>query len=229
MGVIGARAPMLLSSGAVTFNPSIDPPWGDGPPPVALGLDLMDTLIRDPWREAVEGATGLTVEALRALIDRGAWSEFELGRLDERAWADRFFLQDSGLALDLERLKDAFRRGYRFVDGMEELLAAAAARMPVHILSNYPPWYEHVRRSFALDRFVTGHHPSYDVGARKPAPLYFERALQRAGLAPHELLFVDDVAENVAAARALGIPSVTFAGAADLRLRIAPLLDRRTS
>ncbi len=218
----------MLSSTPVNVDPSMSPPWGRGPPPVALGLDLMDTLIRDPWRQAVENVVGLTVDGLRAHMDRDAWALFELGQLDERAGAARFFLPGSGLRLDLERLRDAFRCGYRFVEGMEELLAEAAACLPVHILSNYPPWYEHVRECFALDRFVAGHHPSYDVGARKPAPLYFERVLQRAGLRPHELLFVDDVLENVAAARALGIPSVAFAGAADLRARIAPLLERRT-
>lgn len=199
-------------------------PWGAAPP-VALGLDLMDTLIRDPWREAVESVIGMTVDGSRPLRDRQAWADFELGLVDEAGWCARFFLPGSGLALDLARLKDEFARGYRFVEGMDDLLRDAAAAMPVHILSNYPCWYDEVRRLFDLDRYVTGHHPSYEVGARKPAADYFQRVLARTGLAPHELLFVDDVPANVAAARELGIPAVTFESAAALRGLIQPLLD----
>ena len=183
----------------------------------ALGLDLMDTILVDPWVEAVEAVTGLGVVDSRPLRDRAAWADFELGTIDEAEYARRFFLPQTGLVLDLPRLKAEFARLFRFVDGMEELLADAAARWPVHVLSNYPPWYEGLRARFALDRFVAGHHPSYVVGARKPAAAYFERALARIGCAPGELLFVDDREDNVRAARALGVPSLLFVGAGPLR------------
>lgn len=191
----------------------------------AVGLDLMDTLIRDPWRDAVERVIGMGVEESRPLRDRECWADFEHGHIDEDEWGRRFFLPESGYTLDLARLKKEFSLGYWFVPGMEELALRLSRRVPVHVMSNYPPWYDEVRERFVLDRFVSGHHPSYVVGARKPAADYFERVLARIGIAPHELLFVDDVADNVAGARAVGCQALLFCSAADLAARVGPLLE----
>lgn len=49
---------------------------------------------------------------------------------------------------------------------------------------------------------------SFEMGIEKPAPAIFETALQRAGVEANEVLFIDDSAENCAAARALGIDSL---------------------
>lgn len=50
----------------------------------------------------------------------------------------------------------------------------------------------------------------------KPDPAIYRLALDRFALAPHEALFVDDNADNIAAARALGITSHHFIDAATL-------------
>jgi 2-haloacid dehalogenase len=54
-------------------------------------------------------------------------------------------------------------------------------------------------------------------GVIKPDSEYFERALERFNLRPDEVLFVDDRADNVAAARALGMPAVVFISPQALR------------
>lgn len=46
---------------------------------------------------------------------------------------------------------------------------------------------------------------SYLVGARKPQPEYFHAILEATGLVAGEVLFIDDVAANVEAARAVGL------------------------
>lgn len=50
----------------------------------------------------------------------------------------------------------------------------------------------------------------------KPDPAIFRLALDRFAIAPHDALFVDDNKDNVAAARALGIPSHHFIDATTL-------------
>lgn len=54
----------------------------------------------------------------------------------------------------------------------------------------------------------------------KPDPAIFRLALDRFAIAPHEALFVDDNADNIAAARALGIPSHHFTDAAALETEL---------
>ena len=46
---------------------------------------------------------------------------------------------------------------------------------------------------------------SHEMGMRKPNPAIFEKALEETGLDPRETLFVDDLIENVEAAKAVGI------------------------
>lgn len=49
---------------------------------------------------------------------------------------------------------------------------------------------------------------SAEVGLAKPDPAYFEHVAVDLGLAPDELLFIDDSRENIAAARQLGLRAV---------------------
>jgi putative hydrolase of the HAD superfamily len=177
-----------------------------------LALDLMDTLVLDPYREALVATTGMTLEALEPLRDEEAWHDFELGRIDERTYAQRFLPASIG-GFDIERYKRELHRRYAWVPGMERLAIRTATRVPIHILSNYPPWYEELRARFMLDRFASGHHPSFLLRARKPAPAFFRQALLRIGIEPSAVLFVDDRAPNVDAARDAGMRAVLFEGA----------------
>jgi putative hydrolase of the HAD superfamily len=54
---------------------------------------------------------------------------------------------------------------------------------------------------------------SCEVGHVKPEPAFFQLALERAGCAPHEAAFFDDLPEYVEAANALGIRGHLFTDA----------------
>jgi FMN phosphatase YigB (HAD superfamily) len=54
---------------------------------------------------------------------------------------------------------------------------------------------------------------SCEVGHVKPEPAFFQLALERAGCAPHEAAFFDDLPEFVEAANALGIRGHLFTDA----------------
>jgi putative hydrolase of the HAD superfamily len=58
---------------------------------------------------------------------------------------------------------------------------------------------------------------SHEVGQRKPLPEVYGHAVKLAGCAPRELLFVDDMPENVAAARAAGWNGIVFTSVDELR------------
>lgn len=45
---------------------------------------------------------------------------------------------------------------------------------------------------------------SYEVGYVKPEPEIYHIAQKRAGVAPHEILFIDDMSQNILAAQKLG-------------------------
>lgn len=106
------------------------------------------------------------------------------------------------------------------VPGMPELVAQLdEAGVPLFAITNFSGefWRPFRKREAALfDRFrdivVSG-----DEGMVKPDRAIFDLALDRFGLAPHEALFVDDRADNVAAAEKVGILGHLFRDAGTLR------------
>jgi 2-haloacid dehalogenase len=56
---------------------------------------------------------------------------------------------------------------------------------------------------------------------RKPFPEFYQLLLDRYDLHPSATLFIDDNLRNVKAAEVVGIPSIHFKGAADLRKELA--------
>ncbi len=188
----------------------------------ALCLDLMDTLITDPYREALLAGTGLSLHELMRLRDPEIWPAFEIAAIDEAAFAERFFAEHARGAhrFDLDAFTAARRDGYAFVDGIDALLDETAGRVRRYVASNYPVWIEEVAERFDLTKRLDGVHASHHLGARKPAPVFFERLLDRIGHEAGECLFVDDRADNCTAAEAVGMKAHLFTSAADLRERL---------
>ena len=67
---------------------------------------------------------------------------------------------------------------------------------------------------------------SAEEGVRKPDPLIYRILLERLGTAPEEVVFVDDLQENVDAARAEGIHGLRFVSAGQTAAELSALLDR---
>jgi HAD superfamily hydrolase (TIGR01509 family) len=62
---------------------------------------------------------------------------------------------------------------------------------------------------------------SHEIGCRKPAPESFAHVVQAIGVAPAQVLFFDDLEENVAAARAYGLQGVVVRSPQDVRNALA--------
>jgi len=66
---------------------------------------------------------------------------------------------------------------------------------------------------------------SAEVGCAKPNARIYQIAMERLGVGPEEAVFVDDVAENVAAAQALGMRGIQFKSTAQTMDEIQRCLD----
>ena len=65
---------------------------------------------------------------------------------------------------------------------------------------------------------------SWEVGSSKPQRRIFEALIETLGLKPHEILLIDDVAANIAAAKDLGLQGLLFTDAETLKSDLAVLL-----
>lgn len=121
----------------------------------------------------------------------------ELGRLDIASWSH---LQDG----TLEVIRDTAAAGHRLalLSNAPAEVARAVEQMPV------ATHFEHLLFSC-------------DLRAVKPDPVCFGKALSRLGAAPHEVTFIDDRPDNVAAAGRLGMRAIQFTGAQALRGALA--------
>lgn len=184
-----------------------------------VAFDLMDTVVRDPYREALEAGTGLSIGELRRRRGPGfdAWPAFERGELTEEAYWRLH--EDAGIPIDREAFHDARRSGYRFVPGMAELVDDLQGRVRRVIASNYPHWIAELATGMLAGRFETV-IASSDIGVRKPDPAFFERLLAELEVAAADVLFVDDREVNVEAARDVGLRAHRFDGVEGLRRRL---------
>jgi HAD superfamily hydrolase (TIGR01509 family) len=190
--------------------------------PIALStetivlFDVMGTLVYDPFWVEVPDQLGLTFEELLAQKHPTAWKEFERGELTEQELFDRFFLD--GRSFDGEQLKQRMADSYRWIDGMHPLVVALHERgVPMHVLSNYPTWYQLIEKRLRLSRYMSWRFVSCRTGVRKPRPEAYLGAARALGVQPASCLFVDDREDNCAGAEAVGMPAIRFESSARLR------------
>jgi putative hydrolase of the HAD superfamily len=125
-------------------------------------------------------------------------------------------LQD---APDLER---AFFAGDRLDTEIVVFIRTLRPRYRTAIISN---------AADNLTRFITDDFPMIDafdlvVGSAyekvmKPNPAIYRAALERLGVAPQEAVFIDDFAQNIVGAEAVGMHGIHFTPGIDLPAALA--------
>jgi HAD superfamily hydrolase (TIGR01509 family) len=181
-----------------------------------LLLDVLDTLVHDPFFVEVPAHFGTSLPELLAAKHPRTWIDFELGHIDEATLAARYFAD--GRPLDVAALRACMSAAYRFLPGIEPLLAALHERgVAMHVLSNYPVWWSLIEERVGLARYAAWSFVSCRTGLRKPDPAAFEGAARALGVAPEECLLIDDRPDNCDAARRLGMAALRFIDAAQLR------------
>ncbi|MBI1404829.1 MAG: HAD-IA family hydrolase [Caulobacter sp.] len=152
--------------------------------------------------------------AWHGLTDRGVPAED-----NTRALIDRFPEHEAAIRAWWARWDEMFGGAIPETEAAMEALAARG--VPQFGLTNMagPVWPTIAPMAPAV-RHMRAVVVSGDEGMIKPEPAIYHLACERAGLAPEELLFVDDSAANIAAARALGFHVMHFTDPA----RLAPTL-----
>ncbi len=187
-----------------------------------LLLDVMDTVVMDPFFRGAEGLFNLSFDELIGAVTPGAWVAFERDEVDEAAYLKRMFRD--GRKVDGPALHAWMKAGYRYVDGMDALLDELSdAEVEMHALSNYPTWYTLVDEALALSERLPWTFVSCKTGHRKPDPEAYLGAARQLGVPPSSCVFVDDRGQNCKAAAATGMVAIHFVGASALRAEFAQL------
>lgn len=142
------------------------------------------------WQEIVMGRDAL-LPRLRSVLGKIA------PQLEAQRLIDYWFVNDSRIDAAMLADVDALRRG-----GMKVFLATNQ---------------EHLRARYLMEQMELGAHVdgivySAALGVRKPMPEFYRLAAERTGVSPDEIVFIDDVAANIEAARAARWNAVLWTG-----------------
>lgn len=111
---------------------------------------------------------------------------------------------------ELTHLRADFWAGDRYDVELISYLRSLRGRYKTGIISNAWPQVRQMHHAHINGETFDVILYSAEEGVAKPAAEIYQRALARLGVAPAEAVFVDDVLENIEAARALGMAGVHF-------------------
>ena len=180
------------------------------PPAPRLRVELADRFGLRVSESEAERAIASEITYYRAHLDEGR-DAASLEALRRRCAEElRSALPADGLELD--PLVAALLASLRFIpfgDVRPALTAARSRGQRLVVVSNWDVSLHGVLHALELEPLLDGIVTSAEVGARKPAPAIFERALALAGARPDQAVHVgDSLDEDVAGARAAGIEPV---------------------
>ncbi|HEX2566146.1 MAG TPA: HAD family phosphatase [Burkholderiales bacterium] len=143
---------------------------------------------------------------------------FETGQLTASQFAERFVS-----AWDCAVGAQEFLRQFRgwtqgFFPGARELLAGLRPRHRLACLSNSNEvHWERMERELAVFELFETALSSHQLGCYKPDPEIYERAFAALKVEPAQVIFFDDLAVNVEAARRAGAQAYRVKGIEELR------------
>jgi epoxide hydrolase-like predicted phosphatase len=197
----------------------------------AVILDFGGVLMRtesQEQRERLARHFGLSLDELYRLVFDGKGSrEAQLGLIDpDQRWAQ--IGQSVGLKSANEQ--HAFRQAMFATDVLDHELVdyvrSLRPRFKTALLSNASLRLVTTLSELHIEDCFDVIVISAQVGLMKPDPAIYRLTLDRLGAEPHEAVFLDDVADNVAAAARLGIHGVLFTGRDEALNELSRLLGR---
>ncbi len=181
----------------------------------AVIVDFGGVLVRseDPSpREALARELGLTVEDLERLIFASDLSlRAQRGELPEpefwKAIGERLGIRSPER---IQQVRQRFFAGDRLNEPLVEALRRWKGQVALGLISNAWSGLREVLRRLGLLDLFDGVVISAEVGLLKPDPRIYHLALERLRVPPEAAAFVDDLPENVQAARELGLYGIHF-------------------
>ncbi|MDO4775725.1 MAG: HAD family phosphatase [Aerococcaceae bacterium] len=163
----------------------------------------------DKILRSVESDADRQEQLRQAIFDSGIWHAIDAGQ----------YTIEAAEQLACQQLEEDYHAAvhqimwhwYRYVDVFDDVqnlaLPLVSAGYQLYILSNTSSlFYRLVEESFLpIVEYVSGVVLSYEEQQMKPESEIYQTLLERYQLCPEKCLFIDDIAENIATARSLGM------------------------
>jgi putative hydrolase of the HAD superfamily len=180
----------------------------------AVYFDMGGVIVRTEFqapRQHLAERVGMEYEDIVRIVFEGETShQASIGKITEdQHWATvmrRLHLPAS----EIQAVRDEFFAGdiidRELLDTIRGLRKTLKVGMISNAWSGLRPWIVSKKFDDAFDIMVI----SAEVGVMKPDPRIYQVALEQLDMAPAEAVFLDDVSENVEAARSVGMQVIHF-------------------
>ena len=152
--------------------------------------------------------------------------QYERGIMNNEDW---FIAYKDALPQPCCLKRSDFWNAWKLLLGEEKntvnILEALNKQYSIWLLSNTNPKHiqDEIEKRYLFPSLVNGAVYSFDVGVRKPEKEIYEIAMQRANANPQECLFIDDLLENIQAAKQIGIEGIHFISSEQLKQELVHL------
>jgi FMN phosphatase YigB (HAD superfamily) len=185
-------------------------------PPRTLIFDLGNVLVFHDNAllfHRLGARAGLPPQEVAQRLTGAGWTAANRGLLDAEG-IRRDVCGALGVELPMEQFAPLWSSHFTVHEAVLPRVEALAGRVKRVLLSNTNALHvAYLRPRLPLLERFDAVLMSCEVGLVKPEPAFFQLALERAGCAPHEAAFFDDLPEFVEAANALGIRGHLFTDA----------------
>lgn len=192
-----------------------------------IGMVLIDFSWRDTMRDC-----GIEEEKIERIADATVrssnWNELDRGVLPESEILEKFVESDPELEADIRKFFSRVTDSMPPFDYSKGWLSSLRKRgYKVYLLSNFSNYNFNVnipRYTFLEE--TDGKIISYLYKCVKPERKIYEILLSTYNLDPTECVFIDDRADNIEAAKALGFHGIVFKGYDDASAKLNELLKK---
>ena len=177
--------------------------------PSAIFVDIMETVVTEPFLEVMPRYFNMSADDFLAEKDPHSWIEFEHGNISEEQYFATFF--SDRRKINGAGLKQAMYDAYGWIPGMETLLSALKeSGYSLYALSNYSTWYLMIDEKLNLSKYLNWDFVSCKTGHRKPDPNAYLGPASILDLKPDRILFIDDRPVNISGAQNAGLQTHLF-------------------
>ncbi len=162
------------------------------------------------------------VEVAHLIYENNLERRFEQGLIDGDQFTEAVS-QALGIKLTTREFHDLWADMFTENRDVSDLIRRLKPHHPLIILSNTNIWHwEFARQKFPILAEFEKCVLSYEVGQLKPHPAIYRAAWEKAGQV-ERVIFIDDIAVNVDAARMMGIRGIQFNSAEQLQRELLTL------
>ena len=178
-------------------------------------FDLGNVLVSYDWQALLKNMK-YNPEAIRAvgdaMFESPDWPEADRGVRNEEEILQAFIENDPEYEKEIRaafsRLDGAIRTFSYTVNWIKHLKQKG---YKVYYLSNFSqPMFEQCGKKMKFLELMDGGYMSWQVKLLKPEPEFYQKLLQDFNIDPQKAIFIDDVMDNIAEARAQGIHAIHF-------------------